>query len=179
MSVQRESLTSPKTRWMFLDVHKGERSLKIALKLAMNGLTIKYWEKIYKFLIYKLNLISCSILKKPTETGNCKWYITGTEGRQWETPLNIYTLYITWQGTPVAQLVQNLPTVQETLVQVLGQEDPCRRNRLPIPGFSGFPRGSDGEESACNAGDLGWIPGLSRSPGEGSQSMGSQNRHST
>ena len=26
---------------------------------------------------------------------------------------------------------------------------------------------SDGEESACNAGDLGWIPGLGRSPGEG------------
>ena len=23
----------------------------------------------------------------------------------------------------------------------------------------GFPGGSDGKESACNAGDLGWIPG--------------------
>ena len=31
----------------------------------------------------------------------------------------------------------------------------------------GFPCGSDGEESACNAGDLGLIPGLGRSPGEG------------
>ena len=31
----------------------------------------------------------------------------------------------------------------------------------------GFPRGSAGRESACNAGDLGWIPGLGRSPGEG------------
>ena len=31
----------------------------------------------------------------------------------------------------------------------------------------GFPGGSDGEESACNAGDLGLIPGLGRSPGEG------------
>ena len=27
--------------------------------------------------------------------------------------------------------------------------------------------GSDGKESACNAGDLGLIPGLGRSPGEG------------
>ena len=27
-----------------------------------------------------------------------------------------------------------------------------------------FPGGSDGKESACNAGDLGWIPGLERSP---------------
>ena len=32
----------------------------------------------------------------------------------------------------------------------------------------GFPGGSDGKESACNAGYLGSIPGLGRSPGEGS-----------
>ena len=31
----------------------------------------------------------------------------------------------------------------------------------------GFPGGSDGKESACNAGDLGSIPGLGRSPGRG------------
>ena len=31
----------------------------------------------------------------------------------------------------------------------------------------GFPGGSDGEESACSAGDLGSIPGLGRSSGEG------------
>ena len=31
----------------------------------------------------------------------------------------------------------------------------------------GFPGGSDGKESACNAGDLGSIPGLGRYLGEG------------
>ena len=31
----------------------------------------------------------------------------------------------------------------------------------------GFPGGSDSKESACNAGDLGSIPGLGRSPGGG------------
>ena len=31
-----------------------------------------------------------------------------------------------------------------------------------------FPGGLDGKESACNAGDTGFIPGLGRSPGEGS-----------
>ena len=31
----------------------------------------------------------------------------------------------------------------------------------------GFPGGSAGKESACNAGDLGSIPGLGRSSGEG------------
>ena len=38
---------------------------------------------------------------------------------------------------------------------------------LPSPVFLGFPGGSAGKESTCNAGDLGWIPGLGRSPGEG------------
>ena len=32
---------------------------------------------------------------------------------------------------------------------------------------TGFPCGSAGKESACNVGDMGAIPGLGRSPGEG------------
>ena len=40
-----------------------------------------------------------------------------------------------------------------------------RRDRLPTPGFLGFPGGSDGKESVCNVGDLSSIPGLGRSPG--------------
>ena len=38
----------------------------------------------------------------------------------------------------------------------------------PPPRFpGGFPGGSDSKESTCNVGDLGSIPGLGRSPGEG------------
>ena len=33
-----------------------------------------------------------------------------------------------------------------------------------------FPGDSDGKESACNVGDLGLIPGLENSPGEGNGS---------
>ena len=33
--------------------------------------------------------------------------------------------------------------------------------------YLGFPGGSEVKASACNAGDLGSIPGLGRSPGEG------------
>ena len=44
---------------------------------------------------------------------------------------------------------------------------------------SGFSCGSAGKESACNTGDLGSIPGLGRSPGEGKgyplQSSGLEN----
>ena len=35
------------------------------------------------------------------------------------------------------------------------------------PILMGFPGGSDGKEFACNAGDLGSVPGLGRSPREG------------
>ena len=45
----------------------------------------------------------------------------------------------------------------------------------------GFPYGSAGKESACNAGDLGLIPGLERSLGEGNgyppQYSGLENVH--
>ena len=42
-----------------------------------------------------------------------------------------------------------------------------RKDSLPTPVLLGFPCGSAGEESACNVEDLGSIPGLGRSPGEG------------
>ena len=42
-----------------------------------------------------------------------------------------------------------------------------RRDRLPYPAFLGFPCGSAGKESDCNVRDLGSVPGLGRSPGEG------------
>ena len=71
------------------------------------------------------------------------------------------------QGSLVAQLVKNMPAIQETLVWFLGWEDPWRRDKLPTPVFLGFPGGSDGKESTCNAGDLGSIPGSGRSAGEG------------
>ena len=70
-------------------------------------------------------------------------------------------------ASQMAQLVENLPAIQETLVRFLGQEDHWRRERLPTPVFLGFPCDSAGKESACNTGDPGSIPGLGGSPGEG------------
>ena len=40
------------------------------------------------------------------------------------------------------------------------------RGREYMLTYSWFPGGSDGKKSACNAGDLGSIPGLGRYPGE-------------
>ena len=57
--------------------------------------------------------------------------------------------------------------MQETLIRFLSQEDLLEKDKLSTPVFLGFPGGSPVKESACNVGDLGLIPGLERSPGEG------------
>ena len=43
----------------------------------------------------------------------------------------------------------------------------CKFVKCSIFFFLDFPGGSDGKASAYNAGDLGSIPGLGRSPGKG------------
>ena len=60
----------------------------------------------------------------------------------------------------MAQTVKNLPVMWEIGVQFLGQQDPLEKDRLPTPGFMGFPGSLGGKESACNVGDLDLIPGL-------------------
>ena len=71
------------------------------------------------------------------------------------------------QASLPTQLVKNPPARQETPVRFLGREDSLEKDRLPTSVFMGLPGGSDDKESACNAGDLGLIPGLGRLPGEG------------
>ena len=87
--------------------------------------------------------------------------------RSWTNIFILWCLQVIYWASLIAQLVKNPPAVQETLVQFLGRKIPWRRGRLPTPIFLGFPCGSGGKKSACNAQDLGSIPGLGRSPGEG------------
>ena len=63
--------------------------------------------------------------------------------------------------------VKNPPLIQKTLVWFLGQEDLLKKGWATHSSILGFPVAQAGKESACNAGDLGSIPGLGRSPGEG------------
>ena len=75
-------------------------------------------------------------------------------------------LLVRWnQDSLVAQPVKNPPAIQEIPVRFLGREDPLKK--LPTPVFLGFAGGSDGRESASNAGDLDSILGLGRCPGRG------------
>ena len=55
-----------------------------------------------------------------------------------------YPLQHSWASL-VAQLVKNPPTMQETLVQFLGQKIPWRREWLPTPVF--LPGGFHGQRS--------------------------------
>ena len=77
-----------------------------------------------------------------------------------------YPLQYSWVSL-VVQLVKNLPAIQEIRFDSCVRKIRWRRDRLPTPVLLGFPCSSDGQESSCSAGDLGLIPGLGRSPGEG------------
>ena len=67
----------------------------------------------------------------------------------------------------IAQLVKNPPAMQETLVRFLGWEDMLENGQATHYSIYGLPRVVAGKKSGCNAGDLGSILGLGRSPGEG------------
>ena len=63
-----------------------------------------------------------------------------------------------------------LSFILANLVVTFPTEDKVCRQVLPCKEFNGtfaFPGSSEIKESACNAGDVGLIPGLGRSPGEG------------
>ena len=79
----------------------------------------------------------------------------------------IIVVFQTWTSL-IAQLVKKPTAMQENPGSIPGSgRIPWRRARLPTPVFLDLPCGSAGKESACNEGDLGFIPGLERSPGEG------------
>ena len=74
----------------------------------------------------------------------------------------------------LCQILVPRPGIEPTLHPLEGEvliTGPPRKSLLliflTVEQKTGFPGGSAGEEAACNEGDLGLIPGLGRSPGEG------------
>ena len=65
-------------------------------------------------------------------------------------------LLISWLQSPSAVVLE--PKKIKSLIISIISPSICHE---------GFPGGSEGKASACNAGDLGSVPGLGRSPGEG------------
>ena len=67
----------------------------------------------------------------------------------------------------VVQLVKNPPAMQETLVRFLGWEDLLEKGSATHSSILELPLGSAGKEFTRNTRDLGSIPGLGRSHGDG------------
>ena len=74
-----------------------------------------------------------------------------------------------WCITKTNTILQsNYPPIKKINKQTNLNLNQASKYNLKFMGkFMGFPCGLVGKESACNAGDLGSIPGLGRSPGEG------------
>ena len=81
-------------------------------------------------------------------------------------PTLIYRFANTW-ASPVAQLIKNHLQCRGPQFDSWTRKLLWRRDWWPTPVFSGFPGGSDSEESLCSVEDLGLTPGLGRSPGGG------------
>ena len=83
----------------------------------------------------------------------------GVIGSRWQ--VSVSTVNLSWHpGPPVSPELLAVFGCSRTWVSL--SVNSC----IPWGTFKGFPDGSNGKESTCNAGDLGSIPGLGRSPGE-------------
>ena len=65
--------------------------------------------------------------------------------------------------SPWGQKESDMP--EHTCSNITNQQF-CPATNLLLASVIGFPGGSDSKSSACNAGDLGLIPGSGRCPGE-------------
>ena len=82
--------------------------------------------------------------------------------------LNIWSICIKIDGFPGSSTGERICLqCRRPQFNSLFKKNPWRKDRVPTPGFLGYPGGSDGKESTYNVGDLGSIPGLRRCPGGG------------
>ena len=89
--------------------------------------------------------------------------------------LFIYSICLYWVSIPffvswaslIAQLVRIRLQCRRPQFDSWVGKIRWRRDRLPTPVFLGFSCGLAGKEFACNVRDLGLIPGLGTSPGDG------------
>ena len=81
---------------------------------------------------------------------------------EFDTMLLLFHVLVVW---PWGMLDLSFLTRGQTHILCIGKWSLNHRTTPPV--FLGFPFGSGGKESACNAADLCLIPGLWRSSGEG------------
>jgi len=86
---------------------------------------------------------------------------TGSQrvGHDWAT-----SLHFTSQFTGCLPITEQR---ENTIISISSPHHPFLFLIKEPRGWLGFPGGSEGKASTCNAGDLGSIPGSGKSPGEG------------
>ena len=95
-----------------------------------------------------------------------------TVGRRWGEVQSVLS-HVTWRRWSPRYHLQAAFHALPALSATRGQKASSSSFSLMLLSLSsnasvwGFPGGSKGKESACNEGDLGSVPGLGRSPGEG------------
>ena len=133
-----------------------------AVAIVLNSLVAMGWEYIgiLKFgwrdttIRSKVDIISLmgSKARKATEALMYRGMLMAKKGTEWDRKAS-------YEGVAWLLWPKELQSVwSRKLIQPVVMENYFHGS---------FPGGSDGKESACNAGDPGSIPGLGRSPGEG------------
>ena len=95
----------------------------------------------------------------------------GTHVNPWLIHVNVWQKPLQYCKVTSLQLIKINGKKKESAcnakdpVRFLGRDDLLEKGEATTPVLLGFPCGSAGKESAGNAGDLGLIPGLGRSPG--------------
>ena len=118
------------------------------------------------FLLYQKNQITPSSPQQFSRnvSFNKNWQLPGNTGFNFQTHTftSLCNNKTYWYDKPFVFQQRRL-----LLTQVLTDHDLTSPLTPLFPALQGFPGGSEVKGSACNAGDLGLIPGLGRSPGEG------------
>ena len=71
--------------------------------------------------------------------------------------------YFNYLGFPGSSAGKEPPAMPETLIRFLGQEDSLEKGQATHSSILGLPWWlKEAQESACNEGDLGPVPGLGR-----------------
>ena len=81
--------------------------------------------------------------------------------------LTLLTFLPNWQGIGIQRSLYALPVSLVFAKSVYKGKDSAFQNWPIVTKYLGFPDGSALKGSTCHTGDMGSIPGLERSPGEG------------
>ena len=128
--------------------------------------TWKFWKTTDQCCWESCGTLECKVYRTWNTQFIFMFYFFLKETRIWLSSVSI-TTYALWIHDIIDQYWELLNTIIYSSRYQLNWSEFIFVSLLLCKIVLGFPGGSNGEESACNAGDPGSIPGSGRSPGEG------------